>query len=281
MKKVLITFSLALLGVVAIAQDGVENTEDTTIKGRSNLPKAGDIGVGFDATPFFNYAGNMFNGAINNSLNLNDNTLYFRYFLSDNSAIRTSINLSTDINTVKEYVRDDAAFFNDPTSRKQLIDQRVENMHSYSVKVGYQQYHNYKSFRGFYGADLGYGYSGTKKTYEYANQMTVINPGPSTSIWGGVPTARPLVVKDGRQHAVSLGAFIGGEYYIISHLCIGAEFGLAYGMSFDGQEYETSETMVGSQHIEEDFALNPGGMNINVNTKFPYSYGNIYLMFHF
>lgn len=280
MKKILITLSIAIFSLASIAQEGIDTTEDTGAKNNMTLPKAGDIGVGFDASPFLNYVGNMFNGTTNNRLNLNDNTLYFRYFLTGNSAIRASINLSTYIDILKEYVPDDAAIFLDPNSNKQLVDRRIDNWHSYEMKVGYQLYHNHKNFRGFYGADLGYHFEKYSRVYEYGNQMTEINSSPTT-YWHGNTAVRPLEQKAGIQNSISLGAFIGGEYYFMPRVCVGAEFGLAYGMTFEGQGYETQERMVGTLHVEENIARNPGSMNISMQTQFPYSYGNLYLMFHF
>ena len=63
-KKVLFVASL-FLATATFAQDGL-----TSKKGEAYLPEAGDWALGFDANPFLNYAGNMFNGSLNNTLKL-------------------------------------------------------------------------------------------------------------------------------------------------------------------------------------------------------------------
>ena len=81
--------------------------------------------------------------------------------------------------------------------------------------------------------------------------------------------------------ALSLGAFTGVEYYFAPKMCIGTELGLLYGYSWGSQSYTKGEKMVVSQHVIYNKALSPGNSGYNIKTSFPYTYGSIYLMFHF
>src|SRR5690554_8175712 len=90
---------LSVLSFGVFAQDDYsaafeqEQEEENTTQGSKYFPKAGDFGIGIDASPFLNYLGNAFNGSSNNQLKLGDNTLYFRYFLSDDAALRLALQI--------------------------------------------------------------------------------------------------------------------------------------------------------------------------------------------
>jgi hypothetical protein len=270
-----------MLGFAAFAQEGSESPEPkASNNGKQYLPQAGDFGVGIDGSPIFYYIGNMFNGTTNNSLNLNDNTLYFRYFLADNAAVRARVRINSGSTFDKFLVRDDAAFMVDPLSNKQLQDFRTFTSQDYQLSLGYQMFKGTNRLRGFYGADLGLGYSRNSTTYEYANQMTQANTAPTTAIFGNA-ASRTLIEKGSPLINVGLGVFTGGEYYIMPKFCIGAEMGFTYYYQYVGQAYRTQETMVLTQHVETETVLNSGGNSWNAWTTMPYMYGSLYFMFHF
>ncbi len=280
MKRILIILTACMLGFAAFAQEGSENPEPKASNNGQYLPQAGDIGVGIDGSPIFYYIGNMFNGTTNNSLNLNDNTLYFRYFLDDNAAIRARVRINSSSSFDKFLVRDDAAFLLDPLSNKQLEDFRTTSSQDYQLSLGYQMFKGTNRLRGFYGADLGLGYSRNTTTYEYANQMTLANTSPTTALFGNAGT-RTLVSKGSPSINIGLGVFTGGEYYIMPKFCVGLELGFTYYYQYIGQSYFTQETMVFTQHVEQEIAGNSGGTSWNAWTTMPYMYGSLYFMFHF
>ncbi len=91
MKKLIILFTLLYLGLNVIAQDSILVNK----QGRVILPQKGDIAIGLSADPFLNFIGNMFNGNTNNSLSLGDQNLYFRYFFSENEALRVTLRVKS------------------------------------------------------------------------------------------------------------------------------------------------------------------------------------------
>jgi len=275
MKKIIITLTLCVLVFSSIAQ------EDSLAKwtGHKNLPKAGDIAVGFEARPILNYIGNMFNGTQNNSLNLSDNTLYFRYYLSNDAAIRAAVRINSNGSEDQYYVQDDAAVLLDPLSQKQVKDQYTYSQKQFEIKLGYQMFHNRNRLRAYYGADLIYFYSKEKENYEYGNQMNELNPAP-TSHWGNLGT-RDLEIIDGTINGIGVGALGGFEYYFLPKICLGVEFGIKYMGYWKGQSYSTQERMVLTTHVEEEIPSSPGYSNWSLTTDFPYYYGNLFLTFHF
>ena len=276
---------LSVLSFGVFAQDDYsaafeqEQEEQKTTQGSEYFPKAGDFGIGFDATPFLNYLGNAFNGTEDNSLNLNDNTLYFRYFLSDNSAARVALRINSTKEVDNRYVRDDAAFMEDPLSQNKVEDRAIYSRNNYELKLGYQVFRGENRLRGFFGADLFLGYSKENNEYEYGNQMTVLNPIPTSAFGSGAE--RQLTRNYGSEFSVGVGAFTGAEYYFMSKACLGVELGLLYGQSFEGQSNESYETMVESIYVTGDREVSPGDRNRSLQTTLPSAYGNLYLMIHF
>lgn len=276
---------LSVLSFGVFAQDDYsaafeqEQEEQKTTQGSKYFPKAGDFGIGFDATPFLYYLGNAFNGTEDNSLNLNDNTLYFRYFLSDNSAARVALRINSTKEVDNRYVRDDAAFMEDPLSQNKVEDRAIYSRNNYELKLGYQVFRGENRLRGFFGADLFLGYSKENNEYEYGNQMTVLNPIPTSAFGSGAE--RQLTHNYGSKFSVGVGAFTGAEYYFMSKACLGVELGLLYGQSFEGQSNESYETMVESIYVTGDREISPGDRDRHLQTSMPSAYGNLYLMIHF
>lgn len=270
MKKTIIALTIILLGLNVLAQDSLVSNK--------YLPKAGDIAVGIDGDPIFTYVGNMFNGTQNNSLDLGDNTLYFRYYLKSDAAIRVKVRIRSTNSISKYYVQDDAAVFANPLSQAKVEDRYTYATNSHSLTIGYQKFRSFNRLRGFYGVDLGFGIYKSNEKFEYGNKMTELNPTP-TSTWGGA--VRTLENYNGVTSSIYAGIFTGAEYFIMPNVCIGAEFGLEYGKSFTGQSHRIQERMVISQRVEEKIETDAGGSYRSLETTFPYTFGSFYFMIHF
>lgn len=282
MKKIFISFAALLLGILSFAQDFPQRDETGITENISNdyFPQAGEFGIGIDGTPFFNYLGNMFNATEDNSLNLESPRLHFRYFISNDAAIRSMISIGSSSFTDKFYVRDDAAFLANPLGNTQIEDHRTISNQNFEIAIGYQMFRGSRRLRGFYGVDLGFAYRGETEKFQYGNQMTQANPLP-TNGFGFTGAARPLEIKQSPEINLFLGVFTGGEYYLMPRLCIGAEMGFVYGHSFEGQAYRTQEQMVFTQHVVEQRATSPGSTSSSAFTTFPHMYGSLYFIFHF
>ncbi len=280
---IILAFLLALPMLVLSNEEG-QNIADDHL---AVEPLKGYFGIGMDATPFLNFLGNVANNTANNSLDFTDNTLYFRYFLFDNAAIRASFNIATSKSSVTHFVRDDHAFINDPLSNMQVEDRRIEFDMNYSIRAGYQYFFNPQNkLRGFAGADLGYAYSKMYYEYDYGNIMNELNPRPTTVFnWntGGThnPLQRRLENVDQLMHTLMAGGFTGVEYVLMQSFAIGLEVGLLYGLSIPGTQYQINELMSGSIHVEETIKTGGGNHIMTVETTKPYAYGNLYLIFHF
>lgn len=276
MKKILFSLLLSFAVLVAFAQ----NSGDSVLRSKKGipiLPQAGDFAIGVDAIPFLDYAGNIFNNTSSNSLDVYDQTIYARYFLTDNSAIRARLTIDASNDLSQGVLVDDA----DPS--KEVFD-RVKYIDSYyALNVGYIKFRGYGRLRGFYGASLGYSYSRYKVKYEFGNQMTSINQTP-TSYWSVYSGNDRLLESDnGIYNRVSLGFIAGVEYYILPKVCIGGELTLSAYHGWKSQGNSKYERWNGTGVQEIDMVSSPKGRtSTGIYTENMSNLtGGLYLMFHF
>ena len=284
MKRIIYVIFLCVLTLGVGAQ-----TSDSALqnkKGYAILPQAGDFAVGVDAMPYLQYLGNAFNGNTYNTLNLGESTIYGKYYLSADEAIRAElyINKNKDQNT--QYVRDGSQQATDP--RAQVEDLQIINRNSYGIGVGYQRYRGYNRLRGTYGA-AGYYYLNRETTnYSWGNEMTSDNNRPTSYNWygaGTTPTSRYIDIDNDLSQTVSLGVLAGVEYFFLPKICIGGEFGLYMSYNWNSQanySYEMINEQGQYQVMEEP--TSPSDNYFSLTTQV-YSTsrvaGRLYLLFHF
>ncbi len=279
--RILLILAFLVSFITINAQVEAEQNRPANPRVETNLyfPQAGDFGIGFDATPFIDYLGNMANGTMGNSLGLGDQNLYFRYFLTDKSALRLRIKIKSDIDVENRYVADDQARALDPLSQKELIDRKKSSVNASNFNVGYQIFRGESRLRGFFGAEIGAGYEKEKEHFEYGNKMSELNAAPSTAFGAASPRILDRVVKS--NFTLSVGAFTGAEYYFLPKASIGVELGLAYEQAFARQTNVVREKMVIAEYVTENITIDAPSRESNLNTILPYSYGNLFLMIHF
>lgn len=281
--KILIIFlSLVTLGVSAqVTTDSVLRSK----KGIPILPQKGDWAIGVDAIPYFRYLGNIFNNTANNSLTVGTQTIYGRYFIANDAAIRLVLGIKNDNIYDRRYVQDDAAVMLDPLSQAQVEDLRKTRISGYTVNVGYQKFRGYGRLKGFYGFNVGFGASRTKDIYSYGNEITVTNPTPTTTNYGSnVATFRTLENDGGIVCNINGGLLAGFEYYFAPKICVGAEVNLNLSHSWRTQANYKYEHLNGTVVEVLDKATTPNGRTETLlqsneyNTNYA---GNLYLIFHF
>jgi hypothetical protein len=285
MKTIKITITLLMLGQLSLRAQTV--TEDY-------LPKAGNFALGVDATPFFNYIGNMFNGTNtapgnSNTLDLSSSAIYGKYYIMDKMAVRAILAISGIHHKDEAYVRDDAAFYLDPLSNKELIDTRTNTNNAYFASFAIQKFIGERRLRGFMGMQILFGYQSITDKNSYANPMSDLNPMPSIApTLSGYTTAneRPLEVRSMNSSRIGTGLIAGIEYFIFPQLCMGGEISLNAIYSRNGQLYTKSETFANNSVLASDKTYSPGGNELTIKTfRFtPNGYMEqlgFYVMFHF
>ncbi len=244
MKRIIISlFLLASVSGAALAQDSNREVGTVNKDGDRILPKKGDFAFGVSTNPFFDYIGNMFNAAPNSTapeLQGMNFSLNGKYFLTDRQAVRVRLGMDFDKSQYKNLVQNDAMGITNPD----VIDPTVNDVYNkyenqFALFVGYEFRRGYGRLQGFWGAELGIGFTKFSDVYEYANAMTAENPAPTTTTnfyyqtYG--PVARRILNSKWNGFNAAVGIFAGVEYFFAPKMSIGAELGLCMKYEWDGQ----------------------------------------------
>jgi len=280
--KIFLILFVAVSFVGLNAQEIVKQQKDTLKV--DYLPKAGNFAIGADATPIFNYIGNIFNNTVGNTLNLTNPVIYCKYYFTDMSAVRAVLGLNGSSTKEENYTRDDAAWYTNPLSNAQAVDTKTTKLDDYFVSIAIQKFIGKTRLRGFYGCQVLADYASTKSSYEYGNPMSELNPIPSSFYSPGL-TERPTEALTARAFKVGIGGIAGFEYFVLPRLCVGGEVSLNLMYTQALQTYSKSEKMVNDKLVAVETANSPGGNQFSVET-ISFSPGHIqhlgfYVMFHF
>lgn len=293
MKKIIgVSFAL-VFSVASFAQ----NEQIQNKNGVDMMPVAGEWGVGMNALPVLHYIGNAFNGntgnfnmAGNKFVNYwSGNTLFGKYMLSDDNAVRAHLRIGQTQWTYNNYVFMDRA--NSPDSL--VMDTYTNTTSNYAIGGGYEFRRGKNRLRGIYGGEAMYMFNrGVSRDYTYGNGYGIGNQAPTATTWftwGGVDTEgamaeRIVSERGGNYNGLGVRGFIGVEYYVLPKICIGTEFGW-------GIMYGKSGASVARTEFWSPTAANPTGEVIWREVETPGSSGwnidtdnfggSLYMMFYF
>lgn len=246
MKKNLFFVAALFAGSVAFAQTTeVKDANDVVF-----TPQAGDWAVGFNASPIFDYVGNMFNGNTSNSLNFAGNNsfvnptqqaIYGKYFKDENTAFRGSLRLMTSSrNTVGQI--DTATVSNSTPSY-------VENTYKRSgagvvLGFGLEKRKGHNKLQGYYGGEALITFGGStpklKNTYAVDLDSTSIANNVTSGTYQTAENGRVLTSKGGATFGFGVRGFIGAEYFFAPKISIAAEYG--WGLSLTSTAGTTTVT---------------------------------------
>ncbi len=306
MKKYkIITLVLTLLFCVGYlpAQSDGANAEK---KEKKNfvLPQAGDIALGIDVVPLFDYFGNFFNGATSNSYSSFGGEPVFssnpftnpsvsimgKYMITDNIAARVNVGVLYSHYKDLQYSNDDAALLKNPLSEAEVIDQCVYNSSGASFSIGAEYRRGYKWIQGFAGLNFLYGFSENNYHFAYGNAITEINQAPSRYDWGiggvDVPSywSNAYLLdfyNEASNNFVGLGAHVGVECFFTSYFSIGGEVYLNALWEIGSANYARIEgfNLVTNTREERIETINPGYKAFTFGTQ--NLGGKLYLSFYF
>lgn len=293
MRKIIISAVLCLgMFIPTIAQEATQNNAVVNKRGVAILPQAGDFALGIDATPFLEYFGNAFNqsGGFNPAPYFSgvNNTIYGKYFLEDNRAIRAKLHLNFTQDKYKQTIKDDYAVLVDPTnSLATAIDTRKQSTNWADLTVGYEFRRGKGRLQAFYGGEVMLGFGKQNNSFEYGNPLTESNQNPTTHSFAGYGNTAPAKgyrvtdIKGGATFGVGLGGFVGIEYFFAPQISIGGEFSLGFDYYTRGQNETISEGYLGNGIKEYEYRSRAEGntaFSTGVSTR---TQGAIFLMFHF
>ena len=289
MKKIIFSIVLGLcFAFPTIAQnwdesDPVDGADAySSRRGIYLLPEYGDFALGIDATPVLTYLGGFFANQGRSAPAINQTTIYGKYFLADDRAIRVKLNLQMGNSADKYTVQNDYEVNNNPLNPyATVIDIHHTSSFGVGLGAGYEFRRGKGRVQGFYGGEAVLGFYAEKHKFDWANPMTELNQSPSSFL--GNRSERETEINPGKTFLAGLGGFVGVEYFFAPQMSLGCEFSLAFRISMSEQSESTTEwwnTSLGKVESRTGRDGDWTARNIRVGTR-PVSDGKIYIMFHF
>lgn len=240
-------------------------------KGEPFLPEKGDWSIGIDASPFLEYAGNMFSSAGNSAPTFNNyglnQTIVGKYFATPKLAYRGIVRIGLRNQNFTRQVAQPLATPPAGSTAAPFVDDKAKRSSNFiGLGAGIEQRKGKTRLQGFYGADVFVWTTKERAKYTYGNSLTQgvavpnIGIGNSASFAGDVVIngssfnnfrgdgtinnviGRVLDVETGRTIGVGLRGFIGAEYFLFPKISIGGEFGLGVGYQNTGKGEVTVES---------------------------------------
>jgi hypothetical protein len=286
-KKVLFVASI-FLATATFAQDGL-----TSKKGEAYLPEAGDWALGFDGTPFLNYAGNMFNGNTGNSVNatwVGNNpamTIVGKMFKDETTAYRAKIRIGFGSTTTNGIIDTSTT-----TLTGEITDEQKSSNFMLTLGGGIEKRRGNTRIQGFYGGEMliSIGSSSTEYTYADASSGTTaggnLHIGTNFDFGSNNYTATERVVKNAAGGTFQLGlrGFVGVEWFVAPKVSVAAEYGWGLAMKSTGDgEIDTEEYAVPTGATDESLISRKhttgGTSSFGIDTD--NNGGIITIMFHF
>jgi hypothetical protein len=231
---------VAILSMVFLGSNAQERLQNKN--GVDILPESGNFALGFNAVPLLNIIGNATAGSskyINNMFN--QNTIFGKYLLDDNTALRASLNININNFNNRNFVIDNT--LNSPDSL--VTDAISVNSQTYSLSGGYEMRRGEGRVQAIFGGDAAFLLNRGNRSMTYGNAFGPINQAPTSTNWtnAGNPFSpgpqgeRIIEDKFGRTIGFGLRPFVGVEYFFAPKISIGAEFGwtLLYSATSDGE----------------------------------------------
>jgi len=286
-----------VLSIIALSISYFSFSQDELVskKGVPILPESGDYAIGVDASPFINLFGNLIK--INNGVVFNDptafnfldanNTIYGKYFLDAQTAIRAKVKIMMLSQKFNNNVQDDVNVGTDPNAV--VTDTWKHSANAVILGAGYEMRRGKGRLQGFYGgeAQLSLG-GGTHDKYEYGNALDSAGATSTDVPWTSVgntysastTTGRVTESKVAGGFGLGLRGFVGVEYFILPKVSLGGEFGWGFSFNSVGTGSQTQEAWDPTTHaIKTTTTEVPGSSNMNLGTD--NLGGNIYILVHF
>lgn len=227
------------------------------------FPKAGDFSMSLDMSNVIKFIGNSFSaeGKANypnysmiepsmTAISV-DPTIYGRYFLTDNTAIRIRLGFGIDNTTSRMFVYDDVANMDnplndDPFTYDKTVDEYKDQNSRVELGIGLEKRKNLWRMQGYAGAEVFGAYINRTISYTYGNAMSSTNQTPTTyNFFNDVvqnPTHRGLGSNGGDTFHFGGGLYAGADFFITKNISMGVEYNIFFFGSRTTEQTEGIET---------------------------------------
>lgn len=263
MKKTVLFAAALVAATAASAQTG----EVTSNRGENWLSQDGDWGLTFEATPFLNYAGNLFNSGnntgaaqLNNLFSTGDVTgtnpggsgvvIGGKKLIDANTAYRGKVRIGFGSEKNTDLVNQ-----NPPPSGANTPPAQVDNVTKNSfmainLGAGIEKRVGSTRVVGIYGGEFNLGFGNSKTVNEYGNALSAENTE------GG--QARQTEKKNGSVFGIGLNAFVGVEWFAAPKISLSGEYTWGLAMRSRGHEETTTEQWNGTDNRVDSFTVTGG-----------------------
>jgi hypothetical protein len=238
------------LSAVSIAQQ-VDTTVLVSKRGRAILPQKGDFSIGVDASPFFQYLGNLFNNTTNNASPVFRSptfpVLVGKYMRSSNTALRVRLALNNLSQEGKNLVDNST----NPDPAILVTDTKNYSSTNVLLGAGIEKRRGKGRLQGVYGVEAFFGFTSSSSTYTYGNAITTANPSVSFTLWNAnsatvfgstFGSSRTLETSSGTSVSYGVTGFVGAEYFLAPKMSLGAEFGYSIASTGSGSGTQRTES---------------------------------------
>ena len=267
--------------MLATAQDLGDDQLPKNKKGNEILPKAGDIGLGFNTIPVLDMILSSLNratpfigaGNVVQYSSSSNNQIVGKYFLDAKTAVRARFGINTLSGSMTNQVQDAVAMHaaslgtQDDVVAASLLrvdDKLTFTKNNWMISVGIEKRRGYRRLQGFYGVEIGVGNTGSKEKITYGNDFSDVHQVQYTSNFNTAQTATQNPTPFGRvsrtletnhRGGIRVGArgFIGVEYFIFAKISIAAEYGWGYSVTTRRAAKSTREIYNNGQNGPEVF----------------------------
>lgn len=190
------------------------------------LPAVKSWGVSIDASPFLNYAGNIFNHTDNTAPDFGFTKNYplsltALYVKSEKVTYRTNLRLAINTISVDTFVLLGGSNANQLTTTN-TYKQSQSNV---TLGLGVQHHKGERRFQGIYGYEGVIKLGTAKQSYKYGEALSdSVNPA-----FGD----RVTLIKQGSTIGVGARGFLGVQYFFAPGISVSAEYG--WGFLFESQ----------------------------------------------
>jgi len=263
MKKITLMIAAVAMFFAANAQD-----EFLSKRGMPILPEAGDYSIGIDATPFFQYAGQILGGNANVAPNFGWTAAHpmqitGKYMVDANTAYRAVFRLGFTSDKNKFYSMQDGQTTPDPLVT--VEDTWKKSAMNVGLGAGLEKRRGKGRLQGIYGAMAMITFGTNTNKYEYGNAYSSTNTNPTRHDFNGNgadfngdgSTDYATEVKQGTTIGFGAYAFVGAEYFFAPKLSFSGEF--TYGLNY---------TSTGDATMNYEYwGVAPGASSAALNTQ--------------
>jgi hypothetical protein len=266
MKKNVLFVAALFTATFGMAQDL------TSKKGETILPEAGDYAIGFDASPFLGYLGNMFNTDANTPFTadfISGQAITGKMFTDANNAYRIGLRIGFLSNTDTELV----SKLSDGNAVEGLVENETKTSgFNLLLSAGKEMRRGNTRLQGFYGAEAMFAIGTASVDSTFGNKVD--------DQFGTANGSRISSINAGTTLGLGARAFVGVEYFIAAKISISAEYGWGIMFNSIGTGETVSETYDGTSGATSD-VITETGSNSSFLIDTDNSNGAIKVLFHF